>query len=483
MKNSGIFLLSLILLTTLVSANGIKISPSSISVNKLVGTDIQIAFNISNEEPTNFTNVSFVPNDYISFPPISPLASGTTQIVTATIKANTNVNQILRIKGFYMSNVGQQNNQVNVSLTKETNGNGLIITPCDKSIMVGDTVIWKNNYDYGLSLHVVGGNIPYANTGVIMNGTISKLFDAVGDFTYQFWLGETPPGIQFNFPVCNIHVTGTNELVNDPQLDGLLTLNVSVNYNPTIMSNIFNVHTSSVKPFIKTQVATMTLTNTGNSSAYNILLSGNWLTFSDNNIELGAGKSTGVIVYATPVVTNTNDTDKSYPITLSVSGNFPTISNNFSLFLQYQNVDNGTVGSTAQLDSLLRGFCERNPTVCQTITVVSGANGSSVSRVPITDDQFRDMLISIMKSNNGQGVLWNYIKEREANSSVYDTQTSLDIAALKLMFQEAQDEQKSTSTGIVIFLIIVSVLGMCGITGVLIYIYKNKKAREALRRY
>lgn len=489
MRNKLFFLaLVCVFLITLVTANGMKVFPNPVIMNKSVGTDETIVLTISNEDSITFSNISFakyisgtseLTNDYISFPTIASLLSGANITVTAIVKSNININKVINIQGFFNSSVGPQTKQWDVNLTR--NGYNVEMSPCNFNVIVGDTIVWENTvYDQtDFKMKVVSGTIPESDAIILINQSFQKTFTDSGTFVYQFYVSSIDVS-----GVCSITVRNTNELVNDATLDALLNLQVNVNYKPTTITNVLSVYTTTVKPFQKTEIAIMTLTNNGNEVAHNIILSGNWFTFSKNNIDLEPNVSTSVIIYVEPIVSSTSDTDKIYNIVLTIDGNFPLLSNNFSLFVQYQAIGSLNGTTTEQLDSLLRGFCERNPEVCRPIQIIQGNNGTSgIVQVNITQEQFRDIWIHMFASDEARQTLDNYIKENIDLLKTDVRTTTGTVQQLNQTLTDLQENQSSSMQGVIVFIIIVVLVIVIFLIGMLIYLRRRRVAMEALRRY
>ncbi len=477
-RNGLLILMFLVLFLPGLAANGLQVVPTTILINKTVGIDETIVISISNQEPFVFYNVSFDTglDSIITMPRINELASGTNQSISAIVKANVNVDQDVRIKGRYVSNIGQQNLLHNVNLT--TSGSNLIYTPqCTFDVVKGDSVQWSNNASWSLEMRTNGGTIPNSNTVMAVGTSYTKLFDTPGQFIYRFYVGEFP------FTNCIITVRDINELVNNPQLDAIMHLKVVVNYLPTnisinVVDSIFTVNA------FNSQDGVMSITNTGSEIAKGVHLKGEWFSFNANDFDLSVGQTKGIVYTISPTVSSSTDTNKTYNKTITFSGNFNTVTRNFTIFVPFSNIATGGGNSSEDLDTLLRGFCDRNPVVCRPIQVIQGNNGSdNVAQVNITQEQFRDIWIHIFESEERRKTLENYLKENLESITTKTTANSETIEQLKTLEQQAKEDQESSMKQIIIFFIIAMFVVCIFIVGVLLFYRRQKNKQEALRRY
>lgn len=477
-----------LMLLSLVSANGLSINPSTITINKTVGVDENIVFTISNQEPYSFFNISVDNTEfpYISFTQITELASGSNATVTAKITANENINSTVRVKGFYISNVGEQNKTWDVNITGTTQQD---VNPCNFAIIKGDSITWRNVDAFSkLNLRnwgqVDGTGRPMPIDGAIIerNQMFTKKFTEAGQLDYGVFLGDTD---SFELARCKIIIHPTTGPINDPNFDGLLTLTIKSNYEPTTVNVLVAPSRTSFIAFTSLEGGILSVVNTGNKTAKKIHLSGDWMSFTENDFDLAVGETNNVEYDIEPAVSSTSETNKSYVKNMSISGNFQTVFKEVNIFVEYRaNIDANSSTASEGIDALLRGFCERNPDVCRPIIVQALGNGSQgVSQVNITQEQFKDIWVHIFEQDEARQSLDNYIKEQINSMSNESTFSQGVMQELQTTLQENKESQESSMKGIIIFIIVVFVLVCCAIVGLLIYLRRTQREQAALRRY
>lgn len=102
----------------------------------------------------------------------------------------------------------------------------------------------------------------------------------------------------------------------DPSKDKAFTITANViygnaSYNITVLTPSFLVEANQKKDGVL-QI------DVGNRTLYNILFSGEWFSFNENNITLQAGETKFLPFSVKPMVATTNDTNKSYTKTLKI---------------------------------------------------------------------------------------------------------------------------------------------------------------------
>lgn len=343
-------LLSFVFVIAFASA-GLQIEQDSISVNKTYNHDSYVLINISNTENFDFYNISFEQNPYISIQRIPLIYAGQTVTTNATITSNSRMqNQEVLLRGFYQSNIGTSNETHEIQVNYDSG-----LSRCGFSIIEGDTVTWRNmdsfevkmrNVDSGEDVNVFSGDEEFSIT-----------FDEPQEFVYQF--------MRYGFvytDTCKITVLSSEGIINNPEYDDSLLLNVEINYEPTTV--VLNVpETSYTLGFVASQDGLFTITNIGDKVAKEITLSGNWFTFTDNNFDLTAGTSRNVGYSISPLgyVTKTNQTNKNYTLTLTIEGNFPTQEVEFNVFVPYFEVGGVDENITYEDVERMLIFCQQNP--------------------------------------------------------------------------------------------------------------------------
>ena len=120
--------------------------------------------------------------------------------------------------------------------------------------------------------------------------------------------------------------------------------------------------------FFGTKEDIFQIKNIGNNTAKNIILAGDWITFSFNNFDLNSGesKNIGYIIKPTGII-QTNHTNQTYEKNITISGNFETISKELTVFIKHSIITSGGGGGSIieQIISQLKQYCSDNPTDVQ----------------------------------------------------------------------------------------------------------------------
>jgi len=489
MKKLFLMMLCMTFCLAMVSANGLRIDPTTITVNKTVGVDENIIFTIHNDEPYAFYNIS-IDDDfgYITIDDIDELASGENITVNAIITADVNKEEDIRVKGFYISNVGEQNLEHFVNITGDS-AQSFDVDPCDFTIIKGDSITWTNVDSYS-TIHLrdmdstdgSGNPIPI-DGGIITRGSsFTKQFTVAGDFNYGVYLGED---LNFDLDTCSVVIQPTSGPVNDPDLDGVFHLSLTTDYEPTEITVTVVESDTSFRPFNKEEGGIISIKNSGDKIAKNVHLEGQWFTFAENDFDIQPGSTNNVEYYVEPAVSSTADTNKTYYQNITISGNFDQYSREFEVFVEYrENIDPDNPSAYGGIDELLREFCERNPDICTPVIIEEGGNGTQKSATfNITEEQWKDLWIHIFEESEARKTLDNYIKEEISGLSQNSNNNTAVITHLMKLFEEEKETNESSIKSIVIFIIIIFVVIACCVAALLIYLWRTKNKKESLRRY
>lgn len=461
--------LFIFLLISLVSANGLLITPNNFNVNKTAGINTNIIFNITNMDTKVFNNVSIQNNSYITFSPIASIQPGQIMTVTGTINSNANINTSLRIRGYYMTDVGSQNKFYNINISSYT----APITPCDFSIIKGDTLNFSNKLNNAIIIKDVNNNQDV--TTIPPNSFFPLQMNMPTSFKYTIYIS----GFQLS-SVCTVTVLDTQGLVNDPTLDGILNLNIKNSYEPTnvtlnLLTNNFSMD------FFDTKDAIMTVTNTGNKKAYDVTLSGEWMSFSANHFDLGIGESKGIIYTVSPVIMTTTDTNKTYIKPMKANGNFNEVTSGVSVFVNYANFDTNTT-SKADVDYLLKVFCPNYPNsvLCngtgQNIIYKYINNASDETfNVTMSQSQVRDLWLYLFQTGDKIDTLNNYMKEQIEAILTNQSTSNMKVNNLLALTEDNKKSQDSAVSNVLILAVIIMIVIVGSIVGILIYLYRREK--------
>jgi len=249
---------------------------SDIQVNKSVGQDIEIQLELRNDEPFDFFNISFDNNDFIEMDKIPVISSGQTIQFTATITTNQNLDEHIRIKGLKKANIGGENKEHDIFLTFD--GDNYFIDRCNLAVLKGDNVTWHNDAGVTVDLIKWPEQTPIKEMGV--GETFNKQFPEEQKYNYYFSIRSFPIT-----PVCTIDVVGDEGLINDPELDAILNLDVDIIAQPTTIQVTIPEKNYTIEVG-KTDEGVLTIKNIGGDDAVNVKLTGNWFEFSANEFTI-----------------------------------------------------------------------------------------------------------------------------------------------------------------------------------------------------
>lgn len=459
-----IALLFVVLSISLISANGLTINNNNLILNKTSGVNSYFVINITNNDAFAFYNISFESNNYITNTKLASISPSETKLINVTLISDNSVTTSVRLKGFFYSTVGQQNRQHNVSITSfESN-------PCDISVIKGDTVVFTNNINNQVIMKKYEDASPLAVLNVNQTYTYNSI--TPGTFNYYLSIGG------FNFPqTCHITVLDDNGLVNDPQLDGILTFTVTSTYPATTLTSSSLVKNYTTD-FNVQQEGVMTISNTGPNIAKNIKLEGDWFSFNYNNFDLSPGQSKGIIYTITPIIFNSSDTGKAHNKSFSITGNFPSLKESFNIYINSANVNTNASGQ--DLIYLRDVFCPKFPhsSLCDpepqiVYKYIGNGSGSSVE-FNITEEQWRNLWLTFFSFQDDVKTVANNIKLTNDDVGTKFNMINATISNLDTqMAQESLNRQNSTD-GVTIFIIILTIILIITILGALIYLYNRR---------
>lgn len=467
-----LFLLICLSVFPLVSASGLVVQNIS-QITKIADSDYLFYLNITNADTVPFYNIFLDDStgldlSYIQIPTLSP---GQTTSIPVTIRSNINYNGFLRIKGYYnSSSVGH------TPTTTTVNVYPYYSIPCSFSIIVGDSVTFINKLTTTINLRDSAGT-PIDGGTLSSNSSVTKLYSSPNTYSYRWYVS------QWGFPeVCDISVLSDTGLVNSPEKDGLLNLDLRVIYNPTNISTNLLVNNYNLN-FYDSDDGLISIINIGNYQAKNVTLVGEWLQdFSLNNFDLDVNKTKVISYKVKPNIYYTNQTNKTYIKNLKITGNFNNVFLNFSIFINYGEINTNVSSNSSDF---LNWVCTNFPQFCtpQIIYKYVTGNENSTTKVPITDEQWRQYNLDQQILTEDMETALNYFKE--SITSVVDSQTAINTKVDTLSSQytsenDARKEEINTLTMIFIIFIVFIIIGVL----VLILFFKHQKnVREKLARF
>lgn len=458
----------IILFLFLISlTSGLQLGNSSYIVNKTLNINQTITLNIINDESLKLYNITCEPNNFITFNKINELGSGSSVEVQATIFGDENYDDIIRIKGYYVNNVGELNEKHDVQITQfESN-------PCSFSVYKGDSVTWHNNLLSIVNLKKYPSLEPVPGGDISANSNFTLEMNEVKTQGYKLFLG----GWDFG-QVCEISTLDTTGFINNPEYDALLNLKLNLNYEstslyPTLLNPYFNMF------FYEEKEGVLSIKNNGDEKAYDISLSGGWFDFEQNNFDLAPGETKGVIFNVFSIINSTEDTNKTYIKEIKINGNFEEITLPVEVFIKHSIIDENYTSSQQGLIEFIKEYCEKNPDVCGTSKVIySPGDTQRTEDFEITEEQWRDYWLSQYSEQEEITTAMAYVKEVTSKWEEQKTMTESKLVNIynQIMSDAEQSEQDKKIIVGVITMIVMIVVGI--ILYYLVLYYKNKNNLE-----
>ena len=430
---------------------GLLVDENSFIINKTVNEDYSLVFELQNTEDFSFFNISFEDNDFIEMDEIDELPANSNISVSATITTNLDVDENIKIKGYYLSDLGESSDTYNINIDYN---NG--IDNCDLQLIQGDTIVWHNLASTAIDLMYADGELMTTIDG---GSNSSRYFNTPITFNYY----ASYFGLAFT-DICTVNVLGSSGYINNPNFDAAINLKVSQEYEPTTISATF-LETNYTMDFFKSQDGLLSIKNTGDKIAKNIMLSGDWFSFSDNNFDIDPGYSKTISYVISPTKAfTTNDTDKTYYINVSISGNFEEVSQQFSIFIKYADIDNNSYSAGTDIISILSKYCEEHPEAdfCNSAKKIVYVNKTddNLFNVTFQQDQIKRLFASWFGFMDSMSADINFLKDRidtiENKTSNVSTSQSLLIEKYNEAISK-EDKDVEVITVIILFAIAIAV--------------------------
>ncbi len=474
MKYKLLIFLVLLLIFPLVSSNGLNIIKDSIKLNKTFGIDKTLQLTIRNEETFDFKDITFK-EDWVNLDKFN-LASGENKTVTITITKDTNFNGVITLIGEYYTDIGASNITEDIKIDYDTG-----FSQCNLNLIKGDKVTWVNNVLGEVKLINSDTSINFLT--ILENTTKSKIFNYPQTLNYYAsWIG-----FQFT-TICHINVMNDSGYVHNQEYDDTLNLDLSINYNPTTISVNFPKTNYTIE-YNRQKEDILTIENTGTQIAKNIKLSGDWFTFTKNNFDLNIGDSVNIGYTINPYVIETNQTGKNYSKILKIEGNFGDISKSFNIYIPYKNiisVFNGEVDEEViynffkswckdDYDSCVNLFCSVYPKECENGTLRESNITQSFSGSTIKEliQGYATLLNKKEKSDKSQFEIDT--TQTNAIENLANETSGMRVDLGKML--EKMDNISIASISTIIFLLF---LGCCGILYILIFKDGSKNSIKKL---
>lgn len=476
----------LIFLSCFVSANGIVITNSTITTNKTAGIDLTVQINIENQEPHEFINISFETNDYIEIDQISSLASGQNITIDARIITNQDISESVRLKGYFLQDVSHTPLTEEVYISYNDNTDQYSVSQCDFTLIEGDSVRWHNNASSTINARFAGNNQPVDGGEISTNQSFTKNFPAPELFSYYFAILSFPIT-----PICDINVLDSTGYVNDPNLDGIISLNIDVEAEPTNVSINVPIVDYTIK-HNEDKEGAIFITNEGEHEAVGVELSEStgWFVFDENDFNIPIGDTKIVNFRIDPILSDTNDTDKNYTKTLKVRGNFDTREQNFSINIPFASISpgNGSINDESPeevLERLFDAYCRDNPNTgfCQNGTSMNQTFSDEEFNISMRNQQFQDLARAFVADSDERKTTLNIFLEALDKFTEREEQTNTRLDKIEVSLAEDRENRDSFYDFWAFTLVVFLCLFVVGVSVGGIFIMRRRKKELEVKRY
>jgi len=251
-----------------------------------------------------------------------------------------------------------------------------------------DTIAWTN---IDTISHTVTSS--FFDLTVLPNQTVERIFTQSGTINYQDLV------LYFGGTIEVLNRT-SQQAVHNPQYDIIWNVDLSVIADPTELEiEPFGGVNFTVEAIGSTE-GLFRIKNIGDEIAQSIQLSteDGWLTFDENNFNLGIGEQKFVDYTIAPIIWETNETNKTYDIDIKAKAlNSEEVTFGISVFVPFLDMETGLTEEETLL-ILWERICHNNPNapLCTGI-LESGGNGSVIYADPefqfnFTSSMFLDLL-------------------------------------------------------------------------------------------
>jgi hypothetical protein len=392
-----LFLLFFIISINFSSA-GLVVSGNFSNLTKTDSVNQIVSLTISNTESFNFFNIKLEDESTAKIDKIAELDAGQNMTVPMTILGNSNFKGQIKLIGYYQTNVGQSNKTILVRIDHSLDEG---VDKCNVDLIKGDMITWINTISGEVKLINTDSNTQFQT--ILQGNNYTNKFTDAQILHYQV----TRLGLPYS-SICTINVAGDNGLVHGSAYDGYINMSLKISYPPTTLvatflsSNYNTTYNGEIDDIFS-------IRNTGTNIAKNITLSGDWISFSVNNFDLGVGQTRNIGIAIKPFITSTDQTNKTQVKNISIIGNFPELDQSFNIFIYYQ--DMGIAMSNNSYDpdllrKLIKYGCTQNPNweECNRGTLNGGNNTQKIVSTTFTEETVKGLIDHQIQADDSQAV-------------------------------------------------------------------------------
>lgn len=418
-------LLILVILSIGVSASGLRLEESNLTISKMFEEDYQIAVTIINDENFTFKNIGFE-EDFVSMTPLTlnPFQNATVGLI---VSREADFSGELTLRGEYETNIGKSNKTIEINIDYT---NGLSI--CNLDLIIGDKIQWNNNV---LDEIVLKGDTDFAT--ILKESNYTKEFNYVEEFDYY----AKRNGAKFT-EECRINVMDDSGWVHSLDYDHKVPTDIKINYEPTTVSINF-IETEYTVNYNSEQEDIFSIKNTGYKPGKKIYIESDWVKFEPNNFDLAVGESKTIKYTIKPSIYMTNQTNKTYGLDVKIHGNFDDITRELNITIPYAKINtqySSSVSDPEFFHNLYTFVCGLTPEHedCIKTTQCTG----SATTIEYTQETITGLLNAESKRQDEQTLYQK--QDLEEKRILRETLNSTNIK-LKDLFTENKDLREQLS--------------------------------------
>jgi len=360
-----LLLIQTLLLISMVSANLI-ITPQPSDLTCKIGTVCTNQITLKNNysfEVLDFNFEGLTEKGFI-FPSIE-IPANSSKTIDFTLNPTTSFHGNIQVPVSFRYEVSLPEEATTYYINISETG----FLPNHIDIKQDDTIVWTN-------IDTISHTVTSAlfDRELYSNETFSHTFNQVDTINYQdlnLFFGGT----------INILNKSTTEKANNPNYDIIWAINLNAVLNPTNLS-MENSKTDYEVEYGKFKKGLLTIKNEGAETAELVNLNSNsdWISFNKNNINIEPGEEDWIEYTITPILFDTNATDKNYNLEIMVkASNSNELNQTITVFVPYKEVSNDLGGSDLDtLNWLTNVFCPKFPTSFLCNQSITSGNGSIV---------------------------------------------------------------------------------------------------------
>ncbi len=473
MKKAIIVILALFLIPLVSASPELEIT-NSLNATIYHGINYQTTISAKNIGNETMYNLSFSDIQNVLFTNIpDTIQPNETKLINITINPVA-MDAQSTIQFYTLTNTTSIPQTYQVSI--QTNS----IVPNSIQIRQNDAITWTNTASQQHSVIATMGQFSYQ---LQPSQQITHTFNSIGLISYYDGLNGIGASIDV---ISNIISTRVHDSTKDKTLRIITTTQAS----PTTLY-LETIPTDLSLSYNEQKIGKIYLKNTGTVSALNIHLEGNWTTFGKNNFQLNPDIDEYLDFNLTPKVTSTNQTNKSYQIKITATGNnFEQKEKTISVFIRYHDfstsTDNGTtiIVRTPTYDEIIQ-MCNSGLINCPTSNQTQIIYQDKIVPYNLTYDDIKRMIdLSNQNADANTRIMNALIEHRTIDESKLDETMKIANETNEFMRQTKEEIKKDKDRNFILNLIIWIFIILLTIGGISYYfIMKSKSKSEYKSEY